>query len=134
MEIALNDSAKDDDKMLDGRRRLRSTQASNKSDDQECTSSGQDVVLAHDSSRTQGGAPDDTAHTGKRQKMPNACQHGNGVKQQYVELSDMVRNVIADRDRLAAELHKQAVTRDECEGILASVIDQLRAAGIKHCV
>jgi hypothetical protein len=135
-EIAIRDTVHDaHDKMIDGRRRRRSTETSDEVTsgderapaDEPPVKSESVVLLAHD-----------TARNGKRQKMPDARSGGpadaRAGKQRYTELSDMVGNIIADRDRLAAELDSLSETRDECEGIVDSLIDQLKSAGIKHRV
>ena len=135
-EIAIRDAVNDaDDKMIDGRRRRRSTVTSDKDTsgderapvDEPPVKSESVVLFAHD-----------TARNGKRQKMPDARTsrpaNARAGKQRYTELSDMVGHIIADRDRLAAELDNLSDTRGECEGIVDSLIDQLKSAGIKHRV
>ena len=135
-EIAIRDTVNDeDDQMTDARRRRRSTETSDEVTsgderapaDEPPVKSESVVLLAHD-----------TARNGKRQKMPDARKgrpaDACASKQRYTELSDMVGHIIADRDRLAAELDNLSETRSECEGIVDSLIDQLKSAGIKHRV
>ena len=135
-EIAIRDTVNDaDDQMTDARQRRRSTETSDEDTsgeerapaDEPLVKSESVVLLAHD-----------TARNGKRQKMPDARTgrpaDACASKQRYTELSDMVGHIIADRDRLAAEPDNLSKTRSECEGIVDSLIDQLKSAGIKHRV
>ena len=134
-EIAIRDAVNDADDKMDGRRRRRSTETSDEVTsrderapaDEPPIESESVVLLAHD-----------TARNGKRQKMPDARTgrpaDACASKQRYTELSDMVGHIIADRDRLAAELDNLSDTRGECEGIVDSLIDQLKTAGIRHRV
>ena len=112
-EIAIRDAVNDeDDQMTDARRRRRSTETSDKDTsgderapaDEPLVKSESVVLLAHDNARN-----------GKRQKMPDARTSrpadACASKQRYTELSDMVGHIIADRDRLAAELDNLSETR-----------------------
>ena len=75
--------------------------------------------------------------------LPPSKQEHRGLKrpkkdlataqpQIYKELGGLVDSIIADRDELASEAKERKTVQAECDTIITSLVDKLRAAGLKR--